>query len=33
MRISEEPTINKAAFAEDLTNAIINIGGSDRSPR
>ena len=24
MRISEEPTINKAAFAEDLTNAIIN---------
>jgi parvulin-like peptidyl-prolyl isomerase len=25
MRISEEPTINKAAFAEDLTNAIINV--------
>jgi len=25
MRISEEPTINKTAFAEDLTNAIINV--------
>jgi hypothetical protein len=25
MRISEEPTIDKVAFAEDLTNAIINI--------
>lgn len=25
MRISEEATIDKAAFAEDLTNAIINI--------
>ena len=25
MRISDEPTIDKVAFAEDLTNAIINI--------